>query len=173
MNAMRKKKLAVPIGTHAGKTVVTGSDHKGVRLKKALAAFLRRRGWRVVDVGPRSEKRVDYPVYAARVARKVGRTQGARAVGIGICGTGIGMCAVASKIPGVVAANPATVAGARETRSHNNSNFLCLAANRLPVRKALRMAEAWLREPFFADPKRDRAYLRRYLQTIRLDRGKR
>lgn len=168
----RKENPAVPTGTHAGKTIVMGSDHKGVRLKAALKAALKRRGWRVTDVGPRSAKQVDYPVFAARVARRVGRAGGRRTVGIGICGTGIGMCIVASKIPGVLAANPRTVAGARETRSHNNSNFLCLGANHTPVRRALRMAEAWLAEPFGADPRRDRAYLRRYLQTIRLDREK-
>ena len=36
--------------------------------------------------------------------------------------------------------------------------------------KALAIAKAWLTRPFAADPVRDAAYVRRYVQTVRLDR---
>lgn len=162
-----------PVGSHVGKLIVMGADHKGWKLKDRLKAALKRRGWRVTDVGTRSSRRVDYPVFAGRIGRSVSRSVGRRAVGIGVCSTGIGMALVASKFPGVLPAGPKTVAGARETRTHNNTNFLALSANELSVTRALKIAEAWLNEPFFTDPVRDRAYMRRYLQTIRLDRHKR
>jgi len=168
-----KRKVRAPIGSHAGKLIVIGSDHKGYRLKRRLKAILRRRGWRVEDVGSYSEKRVDYPVFAERVARRVSRSEGRTTVGIGICATGIGMSVVAAKVPGVLPANIRTVAEARVARTHNNTNFLALAANELTVPRALKIADAWLKEPFFADPERDRNYLKRYIQTIRLDRKKR
>lgn len=160
----------VPIGSHKGKLVVLGADHRGYWLKERLKAALRRKGWRVRDVGPRSAKPVDYPDFAARVARAVGRSAGSRAVGIGVCNSGIGMAVAAGKIRGVFPANPVTVAAARETRSHNNTNFLSLSAGRLNPRQALALAEAWLAEPFYRDPSREGRFLRRYLKTAALER---
>ena len=168
-----KQKIVAPIGSHEGKLVVMGSDHKGVALKRRMKTALRRRGWRVIDVGTGSGRRVDYPVFATRIARRVGRTSGHKAVGIGICSTGIGMSIVAAKIPNVLPANPRTAAAARETRTHNNTNFLSLAAGEMTFSRALKITEAWLTEPFFTNPTRDRAYLKRYLQTINLDRQRR
>ena len=79
---------------------------------------------------------------------------------------------MAGKVRGVLPANPATVAAARETRTHNNTNFLSLSGDFMKPAKALAIAKAWLTRPFAADPARDMRYIRRYLQTIRLDRAK-
>ncbi len=160
----------VPIGSHRGKLIVLGADHRGYRLKEKLKAALGKRGWRVRDAGPRSPRPVDYPDFAARIARAVGRSAGSKAVGIGICSSGIGMAVAAGKIRGVFPANPLTVAAARETRSHNNTNFLSLSASRLKLKRALAMAETWLKEPFYPDPSRDGRFLRRYLKTVALER---
>lgn len=170
LRVLRVRGLPVPVGGHQGKTVYLAADHRGFALKEWLRGALRRRGWRVVDVGARSGRRTDYPLITLRAARPVGRSAGRRAVGIGVCGTGVGVCIVAAKVPGVLPASPVSVAGARETRTHNNSNFLSLSADVLSRAKALAVAEAWLREPFYTDPVRDAPYLRRYLQTVRLDR---
>ena len=160
----------VAIGSHAGRVLYLGADHRGFKLKEWLKPRLRRLGWKVVDVGAHSAKRVDYPVYTVKIARGVSRSEGRRAVGIGVCGSGIGVCIVAAKVKGVLPAMPATVKAARETRTHNNTNFLSLSADGMSPARALAIARAWLTEPFYADPARDRAYLRRYIQTVRLDR---
>ena len=68
---------------------------------------------------------------------------------------------------------PLTVAGAKETRTHNNTNFLSLAADVLPATRACKITEAWLKHSFYTDPEKDRRFLRRYLQTINLDRLRR
>jgi RpiB/LacA/LacB family sugar-phosphate isomerase len=159
----------VPTGTHEGKTVIIGSDHRGFALKNTLKRGLVARGFRVVDAGPRTPAKTDYPLIAIRIARGVGPGEGRRAVGIGICGSGIGMMIPAAKIPGVHPANPATPAMARTTRLHNNSNFLSLSAERLDAKRALAIALAWLTSPFYTDPIRHASYLRRYIQTARLD----
>ncbi len=161
--------ITVPVGSHEGKTVHLGADHRGFRLKEALKRALRRRGWRVVDEGTHSTARTDYPVWMTKVARAVGRNP-RKAAGIGICGSGIGACIPAAKVAGVHPALCRTAASARETRTHNNTNFLSLAADFTSPARALRIAEAWLRTPFYTDPGRDAPYLRRFLQTARLDR---
>ncbi len=159
----------VAIGSHAGKTVYLAADHRGFALKQWLRGRLRRLGWKVVDTGAHSPARTDYPLVTLRAARRVGPGEGRRAVAIGLCGSGIGVCIVAAKVPGVHPTSPLSVAAARETRSHNNTNFLGLSADTLSRQKALAIALAWLREPFYGDPIRDAPYLRRFLQTARLD----
>jgi ribose 5-phosphate isomerase B len=170
---VRFRGIAVPIGSHANKTIILGADHRGVRLKNWLKPRLRRMGFRVRDVGVHSTKRCDYPLVAARIAGPVGRTLGRDAVGIGICGSGIGISVAAGKIPGVHPAMPSTVAAARETRTHNNTNFLALSADWMTPKRALAVTAAWLTEAFFTDPRRDAPYLRRFVQTVNLERARR
>lgn len=166
---IRRGSRLIGAGSHAGKLVVMAADHRGFRLKELLKKALRRRGWRVKDVGTRSVRRVDYPVYAARAARIVGKTQGRKAVGVAVCGSSIGMCVAAGKVRGVIPANPRSVAVARLTRTHNNSNYLSLSAAAMRSRAAFAVTLAWLAEPFYTDPVRHRNYLRRYLQTVALE----
>lgn len=170
--SLRSGRHTVAIGNHAGKTIVLGADHRGYTLKEWLKPRLKKLGYRVVDVGTRGPDRVDYPVYGVKIARPVGRTQGRSAVGIGVCGSGIGIAIAAGKVPGVLPAMPSTVAAAKETRTHNNTNFLALSADWMTPQKALAITKAWLDAAFYTDPARDRPYLRRYLQTVRLDHKK-
>ncbi len=172
MNTLKVRGTLVPVGSHVGKTLYLGADHRGFRLKEWLKPRLRKMGFRVVDVGTHSPKRVDYPVIALKVARPVGRSFGRKAAGIGVCGSSIGIALVAGKVPGVLPANPTTTAAARETRTHNNTNFLALSGDLMSPAKALAIVKAWLTRPFAADPVRDARYIRRYLQTIKLDRGR-
>ena len=56
------------------------------------------RGHEVIDDGPASDASVDYPDFAALVAKKVSSGEVER--GILICGTGIGMAICRQQIPG-------------------------------------------------------------------------
>lgn len=170
---LRVRGRNVPVGSHEGKLIVMGADHRGYQLKKKLKRFLKRRGWKVRDVGAYSPKRVDYPLVTLNIARAIGRSEGRRAVGIGVCGSGIGMFIVAAKVSGVHPALPRTIAAARQTRTHNNTNFLSLGADVLPTTRAYRITEAWLKESFYTDPEKDQRFLRRHLQTVKLDRLRR
>ena len=86
-----------------------GSDHAGFEQKQELAAYLKEQGFEVIDRGPDSDDRVDYPDYAAAVAHDV--SNGVADRGVLVCGTGIGMALAADKIVGCRAANIITLSG--------------------------------------------------------------
>lgn len=123
-----------------------GSDHRGYHLKSRLITLLRAVGHDVSDEGTQSTKSVDYPDFAARVARKVSDHDVDR--GILICGTGIGMTIAANKFPGVRAAPCYDELTAELSRRHNDLNVLCLSADMLSDRLADRLVETWLTTEF-------------------------
>ena len=65
------------------------SDHAGYQYKQALIAYLRRKGYSVVDYGTHGTASVDYPDFAHALAK--GIEKGEVDLGIALCGTGNGM----------------------------------------------------------------------------------
>lgn len=102
-----------------------GADHAGFEQKNQLADFLIEQGYDVIDRGPDSDDRVDYPDYALRVARDV--ADGVAEYGVLVCGTGIGMAMTADKVPDIRAANIITPEFAALCREHNNANVITLS----------------------------------------------
>ena len=84
-----------------------------------------REGYEVIDRGPDSDDRVDYPDYAAAVAHDV--SNGVADRGVLVCGTGIGMALAADKIVGCRAANIINVQFAELCRQHNDANIITLS----------------------------------------------
>jgi ribose 5-phosphate isomerase B len=123
-----------------------GSDHRGYHLKEQIIAMLRQKGHEVDDEGATGSESVDYPDFAALVAKKV--SSGTVERGILICGTGIGMAIAANKFPGVRAAPCSDEVTAEISRRHNNLNVLCLSADMLSPRTVERMVEVWVATPF-------------------------
>ncbi len=123
-----------------------GSDHRGYHLKEQIIAMLRAKGHEVDDEGACGSESVDYPDFAALVAKKV--SQGAVERGILICGSGIGMAICANKFPGVRAAPCTDEVTAEISRRHNDLNVLCLSADMLSPRIVERMVEVWVATPF-------------------------
>jgi len=126
--------------------IAIASDHRGFQLKEQLAALLASKQHEVEDLGTNGPDSVDYPDYAALVARRV--SQGRADRGILICGSGIGMAIAANKFPGVRAAPCADEIAAEISRRHNDLNVLCLSADMLSPRIAERMVEVWIDAPF-------------------------
>lgn len=126
--------------------VAIASDHRGFHLKEKVIALLKIKGHTIVDDGPASEASVDYPDFAALVARKVSCHEVDR--GILICGTGIGMAISANKFPGVRAAACADEVTAELSRRHNDLNVLCLSGDLLSSRVTERLVEIWLDTEF-------------------------
>jgi ribose 5-phosphate isomerase B len=126
-------------------TVVIGSDHAGVLLKKLLADHLAAAGHTVVDVGPADAKSVDYPLYAASVCDAV---LAQNALGILICGTGLGMSMTANRRPGIRAALCCNEFMARMARLHNDANVLCLGERVTGQGLALSITDAFLAAAF-------------------------
>ena len=124
------------------KRIALGADHGGFELKASLAAYLRRAGHAVEDVGTSSREAVDYPVFARAVAEAV--SQGRADVGIMIDGAGIGSCMVANKVPGVRAALAYDLSSARNSREHNDANVLTLGAGLIGAGLARQIVDTWL-----------------------------
>ena len=113
--------------------IALGADHHGVDLKIRVKQFLDRQHLAYEDFGPDTSEPVDYPDYAASVARSV--ASGTCDRGILICASGIGMAMAANKVRGVRAAPVTTQAAARATRRHNDANVLTLGAGTLAGRR--------------------------------------
>jgi ribose 5-phosphate isomerase B len=126
--------------------IAIGSDHAGYQLKEAIKARLLASGTEVDDVGTTSEASVDYPDYAADVARRV--AAGASDRGILICGTGIGMAMAANKVNGIRAASVIDLESARLGREHNDANVLALGARITATELALDIVQTFLDTPF-------------------------
>lgn len=122
-HASAKAKTQAESRTHM--VLSLGSDHAGFEQKNQLADFLIELGYDVIDRGPETDDRVDYPDYAERVARDV--AGGVAEYGVLVCGTGIGMAIAADKVPGIRAANIITPEFAALAREHNNANIITLS----------------------------------------------
>lgn len=126
--------------------VSIGSDHAGFEQKQALVDYLKGKGVEVVDRGPANDDRVDYPDYAAPVARDVAAS--AADFGVLVCGTGIGMAMAADKVPGVRAANIINPEFAALCREHNDANVITLSGRFVPLEENERILDAFLATDF-------------------------
>ncbi len=126
--------------------IAVGSDHAGYELKGLVIRRLKALGHEVTDVGADGPESVDYPHFAALVARAV--TAGEVERGVLICGSGIGMCMAANRVRGVRAVQASEPYGARMSRRHNDSNVLCLGSRFLGVDLAMEILDVWMSEAF-------------------------
>ena len=126
--------------------IAVASDHRGFHIKGKILTLLQDLGHETFDFGPENAETVDYPDYAAKVAKAVSTGDIER--GILICGTGMGMCITANKFAGVRAASCHDDLTAEMSRLHNNANILCLSADLLGDRLVNRMVEIWMKTEF-------------------------
>ncbi len=126
--------------------IAVASDHRGFSVKEKILSLLEKLGHEGLDYGPDNSDSVDYPEFAAKVAKSVSEHEVDR--GILICGTGIGMCIVANKFPKVRAAPCHDDLTAEMSRLHNDANVLCLSADLLGERLVNRMVDIWINTEF-------------------------
>ena len=105
--------------------IALGSDHAGFEQKQLIVSYLKDEGYEVIDFGPATDDRCDYPDYADLVARSVAKGEADR--GVLVCGTGLGVAITADKVPGIRAVPVQTVEFARLAREHNDCNVICLS----------------------------------------------
>ena len=99
------------------------TDHAGYALKEFTKEIVKELGHEIIDLGPDSADRVDYPDFAKKCADAVVADDGS--FGILICGTGIGISISANKVKGIRAALCHDAYTAEMTRAHNDANILC------------------------------------------------
>ncbi|HEB71194.1 MAG TPA: ribose 5-phosphate isomerase B [Nitrospirae bacterium] len=124
------------------KRIAIASDHGAFELKSKLIERLKKLDYVPTDMGAHEPESVDYPDYAAKVARAVGSGQFNR--GILLCGTGIGMSVTANKFSGVRATLAYDNYTAKMSRLHNDSNILVMGGRTTGDETAYDILETWL-----------------------------
>jgi len=98
------------------------TDHAGYAVKEFTKDIVNSLGHEIIDLGPDSADRVDYPDFAKKCAEAVIADKGS--FGILICGTGIGISISANKVAGIRAGLCHDAYTASMCRAHNNANIL-------------------------------------------------
>ena len=131
----------------AARRCAIGSDHGGFELKEVLKRFVvDELGWTVHDCGTHSSEPVDYPDFAAAVAREVAAGRCAR--GIVVDAAGIGSTMAANKVPGIRCALCHDDLTAANSREHNDANVLALGARVVNRGLAQRLVRLFLTTSF-------------------------
>jgi len=152
-------------GAGGARRVAFGSDHGGFELKEILKRSVAEElGWEIVDCGTHSTEAVDYPDYAAAVAREVANGRCAR--GVVVDAAGIGSTMAANKIPGVRCALCHDVDTVRNAREHNDANVMALGARVVNRGLATRMTRLFLTTGFGGG-----RHERRVQKIMALERG--
>jgi ribose 5-phosphate isomerase B len=126
--------------------VVLSSDHHGLQLRQAIAAHIAAQGWVVVDIGPTTPERTDYPRQGEAAARLV--ASGDCRFGVILCGTGQGIMMAANKVRGVRCGVCADTFSARMIRQHNDANMLSMGVRVVGEGLALDIVDAFLTAQF-------------------------
>jgi ribose 5-phosphate isomerase B len=132
-----------------------GTDHAGFELKQEIIRHLTEAGHDIRDHGASSfDPEDDYPHYCFEAVEAVVRQEGS--LGIVIGGTGNGEQIAANKVMGARAALAWSVETAQLSRRHNDANVVAVGARQHSVEEALAIVDAFLAEPFSAEPRHER-----------------
>lgn len=115
-----------PLTTLTDMRVAIAADHAGFRLKEHLARIMAAAGHAVTDLGTHDETPVDYPDYAAAVAKTVMAGRADR--GIVVCGSGAGAAIAANKIVGIRCAQAHDTYTAHQAVEHDDANMIALGS---------------------------------------------
>ena len=118
------------------------TDHAGIDLKNYTVKLLQEKGHEVVDLGPFTSDRVDYPDYAHKLCEEVLNNQ--KTNGILICGSGIGMSMTANRHEGIRAALCHDAYTATVARKHNDANVLCFGERIVGHGVCESILDAWI-----------------------------
>ena len=128
------------------KKIFISSDHAGFKLKEIIKSYLAKKKLNFQDLGPNNDARVDYPLYAHKVARKVSGNK--HHIGILICGSGTGMNIAANKHKNIRAAQCFNLKSTKLSRLHNDANIITLGSRLLTKKNALNFIGVFLNTKF-------------------------
>ena len=128
------------------KTVCIASDHAGFNLKEDIKNFLIDKQVSIFDIGPFTDKSVDYPDYAKRLGNRIRLKKSD--VGILVCGSGTGMAISANKIKSIRAALCYNLKSTRLSRQHNNANIIALGSRLTKKKLSFKLVEVFLKTKF-------------------------
>lgn len=126
--------------------IAIGSDHAGFGYKQRIKEMLIEEGHEMIDFGPKTADRVDYPLFVFPVARAVAlRTC---QLGIVLGGSGNGEAMAANRVKGVRCAVCWNIESARLASAHNNANMISLGQRMMTLETAREIVHNWLETPF-------------------------
>ena len=128
------------------KKVFLASDHAGFLLKKVISKFLKTKGIKILDLGPKNRNSVDYPDYAHLLAKKVSKKK--NYMGILVCGSGEGMIMAANKHKNIRAALCYDGRSTKVSRKHNNANVMAIGSRLTKKTVALKCISIFLKTNF-------------------------
>ena len=128
------------------KRICISSDHAGFEAKELIKELLIKSKISIIDLGPLSNKSVDYPDYAKKVSNRVSKKKSD--VGILVCGSGTGMAISANKMRGIRAAVGYNIKSTQLSRQHNNANILCLGARLIKRKEIKKIVSIFLKTKF-------------------------
>jgi ribose 5-phosphate isomerase B len=135
-------------------------------MKQQLIKHLEAAGHSVNDLGTDSTEPVDYPDFAAAVAREVVHGQSER--GIVVCGSGAGASIAANKITGARSAVVHDHYTAHQAVEHDDMNVLALGSRVIGETTATEIVDAYLAARFSNEER----HARRLRKVVELDRNR-
>ena len=123
-----------------------GADHGGYELKDQLAAYLKDKGYEIIDNGTNSPDSVNYPDFGAAVAKDI--LEKRADFGVIVCGTGLGISISANRFKGIRAALVTRKEYAQLARQHNNANIIAFGGRFTSFEEAKEYLDIFLSTPF-------------------------
>lgn len=128
------------------KYLVVGADFAGYPLKEAVCAHLRKKGWKIEDLGVTDPNDNNTENMFHRVGLRVGAkiAEGEYERALVFCGTGMGIHIAASKCPHVHAGVVESVSAALRAITGNGVNVLAMGAFYVAPAMGCDIADAYL-----------------------------
>ncbi len=126
--------------------IFISSDHAGFSLKNHIYKNLKKKNYKIEDLGPFTDKSVDYPIYAKNLANKISINK--TSFGILICGSGTGMAMAANKVKNIRAAMCYNIKNTKLSRLHNNSNIITVGSRLTSKNLAFKLVNIFLKTKF-------------------------
>jgi ribose 5-phosphate isomerase B len=134
--------------------VAIGADHAGYALKESLSRTIAAAGHAVLDMGTHDEGPVDYPDYAAAVARAVAERRADR--GVVVCGSGAGASIAANKVKGVRSSVCHDTYTAHQSVEHDDANVIAIGSRVIGIAVAEEIVVAFLGAEFSGEERHRR-----------------
>ena len=127
--------------------IYLASDHAGWDMKQTLAAFLKERGFDIVDFSAGApDPADDYPDSALALGEAVRENPDTR--GILICGSGVGASVAVNKVKGIRGGLCHDTYSAHQSVEHDNANVLVLGSRIIGIELAKELATTFLHAVF-------------------------
>ena len=126
--------------------IAFASDHAAVALKSLLVDHAAGLGHDVIDLGPQTDARVDYPDYGYTLAAAI--AAGEADAGVALCGSGIGISIAVNRNLACRCALVSEPLSAALARNHNDANVIAMGARVIGPDLAKACLEAFLAAPF-------------------------